>query len=98
MRLLSIMVILFVITECYHLFDPSLRKGFLFFYALIIALGYFISAIGMWKLSKWSIYLFIATTIALIPGFIYLNTIDLRVVFLSLIVLIATLLNWKNLT
>ncbi len=97
MRLLSILVILFVIQEIYHLFDPSLVKGTLFYYALIIAAGYFISSIGMWVLRKWSIYLFFATTAALIPGFIYLNTVDYKVVFLFILVLIATILNWRNL-
>jgi hypothetical protein len=97
MRILSVMIAIYVIKDIFHLFDSSIEKGIFFYYSLIIAIGYFISAIGMWQSAKWSVYLYFVTTIALIPAFIYLNSWDNGTIFIFLIVLIGVLITWKNL-
>ena len=97
MRILSVLVLIYVIAENSHLFDSSSEKGFLFYYLLVIGIGFLISAFGMWKLTKWSVIVFLALSLALIPGFVCLNACDLKSIAMFVIVLIAGLINWKNL-
>jgi hypothetical protein len=97
MRILAVILMIYLIIELFHLFDSSVVKGIFFYYSLIIAIGYFISAIGMWKSAKWSVYLYFVTTIALIPAFIYLNSWDNGTILIFLIVLIGVLTTWRNL-
>ncbi len=96
LRVLSALILLFVVIEDHHLFDSPLEKNYLFYYLLTIAIGYCISAIGLWFLKRWSVFLFIMTSLALIPGFIHVNSVDKMTVGLFLIVIIGVLINWKN--
>lgn len=97
LRLISVLLVIFVIVEMYHVFDPGLQKNPLFYYSLMMAAGFLISAVGIWRQSKWAVYLFFATVIALIPGFLYVHSWDRRVLIISIIVLLGAVLNWKNL-
>jgi hypothetical protein len=97
LRLVSVILVIFVTAEMYHLFYPGLQKNPLFYYSLMMAAGFLVSAVGIWRQSRWAVYLFFATVIALIPGFLYVHSWDRRVLIISIIVLIGAVLNWKNL-
>jgi len=97
MRILAVIVMIYMILEILPLFDNSIEKGILFYYTLIIAIACFISAIGMWKLSRWSVILYAVATLALIPGFIYLNSWDGSTLFTLILVMIGAAANWRNL-
>jgi len=86
-RILSALILLYVIIDGFHLFDISVEKGFIFYYLVIVSIGYIISAIGMWNLRKWSVYLYLITTIALVPGFFYLKSWDIRTILVFFVVL-----------
>jgi hypothetical protein len=85
------------VIEGYHLFDSSVERNYLFYYVLAIALSYIISAIGLWFLRKWSVILFIITSLALIPSFIHLNSLDKMSIGLFIVVTIGAFINWEHL-
>lgn len=96
LRVLSLLLLLFVVIEAYHLFDSSLEKNYYFYYALLVSISYFISAIGLWYLKKWSVFLYLITSLALIPSFIHLNSVDKISIGLFALIMFGAIINWKN--
>lgn len=97
MRSIALLILLFEVWQVYPVFNPSLEKGFLFYFTLIIATGFLISAIGMWFNRRWSLSVFLATFLALVPAYIRFSDWDRRTLLLSILVLCISVINWKNL-
>ncbi len=96
LRVLSALILLFVVIEVFHLFDSSVEKKIPFYYVLIVAISYTISAIGIWNLRKWSVFLYLITSLALIPGFFYMNSVDKISIGLFVAIMVGAIISWKN--
>ena len=96
LRVLSALILIFVVIEDYHLFDSSVERNYLFYYVLAISISYLISAIGLWFLRKWSIFLFLINSVALIPSFTHINSFDKISIGLFFLIIIGVLITWKN--
>jgi hypothetical protein len=94
---LSVAILVYVIYESFHLFDRPTEKGFLFYYTLAVEACFLLSALAMWALKRWSVYLFTTATLALIPAFIYLKSWDYTAIIMLGIVLVVAIYNWKSL-
>ena len=97
LKVLSVAILVYVFYESFHLFDGSIETGFLFYFTLAVEVCFFISALAMWAQKRWSVYLFTAATLALIPVFIHLKSWDYKTIIMLVIVLVVSVYNWKTL-
>jgi hypothetical protein len=97
LKILSVAILVYFFFKSFHLFDKSVDAGFLFYFTLGIEACFFLSALAMWVQKKWSVYLFTAATLALLPAYIYIGSWDYKSILMLGVVLVVSIINWKNL-